>query len=393
MKLVDISEFFSDFGGGVRTYVHQKLEACAAAGCEATIIAPGPADRRESRLGGEILWVRSPTLAFDHRYHLFSRAKPIHDLLDEIRPDVVEGSSTWKGAWIAGGWQGQAAKAMFLHQDPVAVYPHSLFAPAIAEDRLDQLCFWFWAYMRRLAAQYDSIVVAGQHFADRLDRHRVGTPSVIPLGVEKSTFSHQLRSDRRRLEILNACGIQDEKATLFVAVSRHHPEKRLGMLMDAFSAVEANHPAAFYIVGDGPAWRSVHRKAEGRRGVKIAGHIGDRREIAEILASADFLLHGGAAETFGLVVGEGLCAGLPFVGPDLGGAADFAHPTYSEVYRAGDADACAAAIRRILTRDRRELTIAARAASRRINTPQMHFDRLLAHYQELAREKRMRVAA
>lgn len=91
MRLVDICEFFSDFGGGVRTYVHQKLEACANEGWEATIIAPGPADRREKRLGGEIIWVRSPTLAFDHRYHLFARSKPVHDLLDELNPTVIEG--------------------------------------------------------------------------------------------------------------------------------------------------------------------------------------------------------------------------------------------------------------------------------------------------------------
>ncbi|MEM9168745.1 MAG: glycosyltransferase family 1 protein, partial [Pseudomonadota bacterium] len=60
MKLVDVCEFFSDFGGGVRTYVHQKLEACAKEGWKTTIIAPGPADRREKRLGGEVIWVRSP---------------------------------------------------------------------------------------------------------------------------------------------------------------------------------------------------------------------------------------------------------------------------------------------------------------------------------------------
>ena len=43
MHIVDVSEFYSDFGGGVRTYVRQKLEASARAGIRTTILAPGPA--------------------------------------------------------------------------------------------------------------------------------------------------------------------------------------------------------------------------------------------------------------------------------------------------------------------------------------------------------------
>ncbi|MEO0399045.1 MAG: glycosyltransferase [Pseudomonadota bacterium] len=397
MKLVDISEFFSDFGGGVRTYVHQKLEACAEAGVEATIIAPGPADRRETRHGGEVIWVRSPALAFDHRYHLFSRSKPVHDLLDEIKPDIVEGSSTWKGAWIAGDWQGpaaeRAARSLFLHQDPVAVYPHSLLSPRIDETRLDQLCFWFWAYMRRLAKSFGSVVVASEWFAARLKAHRVGKPSVIPLGVEKTTFSPKLRNEIVRRQMLAECGVNDPDAVLFIAVSRHHPEKRLGMMIDAFQLYSQNNAAGLVIIGDGPAWRTIHKRAAACPGVKIAGQIGDREDLATRIASADYFVHGGAAETFGLVIAEALSAGLPFVAPHIGGAADFAHPAYSETYRAGDAAACADAMARITGRDRQELAIAARAGGNRVNTPSDHFDVLIAHYEQLILEQRLRIAA
>ena len=394
MRLVDISEFFSDFGGGVRTYVHQKLEACANAGCEATIIAPGPADRREKRLGGEIIWVRSPSLAFDHRYHAFKNAKPVHDLLDELKPDIVEGSSTWKGGWIAGTWRGPAAKALFLHQDPVAVYPHSLLSPMIDEERVDQLCFWFWWYLRRLSNNFDATVVAGEWFSQRLAKFGVRRPIVTPLGIDKSQFSHSLRSEQARRSMLADCGVTDfENASLFIAISRHHPEKRLGMIMEAFSRVAATRPAGLYIIGDGPAWRFVEAEAAKRKGVKIAGHKSDRAEIAKRLASADFMLHGGAAETFGLVVAEALASGLPVIAPHLGGAADLAHPAYGEIYRAGDATACAAAIERILKRDRDALAIAARAGSKRIGSPADHFEKLLGHYAELSEQRRDRVAA
>ena len=393
MRLVDISEFFSDFGGGVKTYVHQKLEACAQAGCEATIIAPGPADRREKRLGGEIIWVSSPTLAFDHRYHMFSRSKPIHDLLDEIKPDVVEGSSTWKGGWIAGSWTGTAARSLFLHQDPVAVYPHSLLSPALDEKTVDNLCWWFWWYLRRLSRRFDATVVAGEFFANRLEKFGVKRPLVVPLGIDKSRFSHSSRDEMLRRSMLRECGIDNPDAKFFIVISRHHPEKRLGMLMEAFGKVSEQIPAGLLIIGDGPAWRWVHKRAARHVGVKIAGHISDREELAQRIASADYMLHGGAAETFGLVVAEALCSGLPFVSPHLGGAADLSHPTYSEVYRSGDAAACADAMMQIISRDRHELSVAARAGSKRVGSPDDHFKSLLAHYEILAEERRTKVAA
>ncbi len=386
MKLVDVCEFFSDFGGGVRTYVHQKLEACAKEGWQTTIIAPGPADRREKRLGGEIIWVRSPLLPLDPRYHIFYRAKAIHELLDEINPDVLEGSSTWRGGWIAANWKGEATKALFLHQDPVAVYPHSLFSPPLHEQRVDQLCFWFWWYLRSLSKKFDATAVAGEWFSQRLASFGVKRPIVSPLGVNKSLFSHHMRSEQVRKRMLADCGVDDPNAVLFIAVSRHHMEKRLDTMMDAFAKFASERPAGLFIIGDGPTRDKVENKAATINGVHVAGHIDDRRELSETLASADYMVHGGAAETFGLVVAEALCSGLPIITPDIGGAADLAHPAYAEVYRPGNVNGFYEAMKRMVARDRESVTIAARAGANRVFTPDEHFKSLLSQYTDLNRE-------
>lgn len=393
MRIADISEFFSDFGGGVRTYVHQKLEASAKAGVETVIIAPGPADRREKRLGGEIVWVRSPVLPLDHRYHLFAKQKPVHDLLDEISPDFVEGSSSWRGAWIARNWSGRAARALFLHQDPVAVYPQSFLSPSLKADRVDQLFSGFWRYLAKLSAGFDATIAPSAVFARRLERFGVARPLACPLGVDRTLFGPERRNDALRLRMLAECGVRDPAAPLFVAVSRHHPEKRLPMMMRAFAAFSATRPAALYLIGDGPMWRSVTAQASATRGVAVAGPVTDRALIAAKLASADFFVHAGAAETFGLVVAEALASGLPIVAPDRGGASEFVHPAYAEAYRAGDAAALAAAMARIVGRDRRELRIAARAAAARIAAPADHFEKLFSVYGGLAGGQRERLAA
>ncbi len=393
MRIADISEFFSDFGGGVRTYVHQKLEASAKVGLETVIIAPGPADRREKRLGGEIIWVRSPVLPFDHRYHLFARQKPVHDLLNEIRPDFVEGSSTWRGAWIARNWTGLAPRALFLHQDPVAVYPQTFFSPALKADRVDQLFSGFWRYLVNLSAGFDATIAPSAVFARRLERYSVHRPIACPLGVDRSLFGPERRSDRLRLKMLAACGVRDPAAPLFVAVSRHHPEKRLPMMMRAFAEFSKERPAALYLVGDGPMWRSVSAQAKRINGVAVAGPVTDRSLIAAMLASADYFVHAGAAETFGLVVAEALASGVPIIAPDRGGASEFTHPAYAQTYRAGDAGALGAAMARIVSRDRRELSLAARAGGHRVGAPADHFAQLFSVYRALGKTRREPLAA
>jgi alpha-1,6-mannosyltransferase len=52
MRVVDVNEFYSPTGGGVRTYLDRKMAIMADQGHELIVIAPGPADRVEERPGG-----------------------------------------------------------------------------------------------------------------------------------------------------------------------------------------------------------------------------------------------------------------------------------------------------------------------------------------------------
>lgn len=401
MKLVDVSEFYAERGGGVRTYTHAKLAAGARLGIEVVIVAPGDADREERREGGRVIWVKSPRLALDPRYHVLLRERAVHAILDAESPDVVEGSSTWTGGAFVARWRGDAVKSLVFHQDPVAVYPHSLLDRAIAPARLDRLAWPWWAYLRRLAGAFDLTVVAGEWLAERLRERRVANAVAVPFGITKhdakAREGHAGRDSRRteetsrvRHELLARAGAPAD-AALLVAISRHHPEKRLGtVLRGVWRANErlrarGRPGVALALFGDGPLRPLVERAARRHGPAFVAGFTTDRDRLRAALASADAFVHGSAAETYGLVVAEALEAGLPLVVPSRGGAADLADPSWSETYPPGDAVACADAIERLLGRDRDALRHAARhAANTRVRDLDDHFAELFARYASVA---------
>ncbi|PIE17542.1 MAG: glycosyl transferase family 1 [Proteobacteria bacterium] len=387
MKIVDVAEFYADQGGGVKTYINQKLAAGAERGHEVVIIAPGPQAGEQARHGGRIVWIPGPPMPFDPRYYVLWRQSEVHRALDAERPDLVEGSSPWSGGWFAARWRGDAPKAFIFHQDPVAVYPQTFVGGVLGPGRVDRLFAPYWSYLRRLSSRFDATVVSGQWLADKLGRFGLERPVAVPFGIDKAAWSPDHARGEVRARLAAACGV-DPDAPLWVGVSRFHPEKRLGTLLDAFARASKARPMGFVLFGDGPLAGWLRRRAAKIPGLHLAGYTKDRRELATALASSDAFLHGSAAETYGLVVAEALCSGLPLVVPDVGGAADLAAPAWAETYPAGDARACAAAMGRLLARDPATLKRAvAGAAADRVGTMADHFDQLFALYERLAAER------
>ena len=394
LKIADVAEFYSEQGGGVRTYVRQKLAASARLGHTTVIIAPGKEDREEPLPGGKILWVKAPVLPVDKRYHMFTASEGVYRALDREAPDVVEGSSPWRGGWMAGHWPGNAVKSLVMHADPVAVYAHTFLGGALGHARVDRLFGWFWNYLRKLNAPYDTTVVAGEWLARRFESFGLKHVDTVPFGIDRTLFHSGMRDEALRTRMLAACGLPPE-ARLLLSIGRHHPEKRLPTLIRAMALVNdatyspGGPKTGLYLVGDGLARQQIERDAARVPHVHVAGHVGDRAEVAKMMASADALIHGSGCETFGLAVAEALCCGAPIIVPDAGGAHDFAAPEYAEVYPLGNSHGAAAAALRLLARDRPALARAALAgAEATIGTADAHFDRLFALYERLVQDRR-----
>lgn len=383
MRIVDVCEFYSPTGGGVRSYVDRKMRLLAELGHELIVLAPGEEDRTEFREGGGMIrWVKAPPLPFDANYRMFWDAAPIHAELDRLAPDIVEASSPWRPAWIVGRWQGTAAKVFFLHSDPVTSYPQRWFGRMASRERIDAAFDWFNAYLRRALPLFDSLVVCGASLERRFAERRVGPARCIALGIDRAAFSPQHRDEQVRSRLLAQCGLPDD-ATLLLGIGRHHPEKRWGLVIDAVQAAAARTPLGLILIGKGPASSALRKQIGANPHIRLFEPIYDRPQLATLLASADALIHGCEGETFGLVGSEALASGLPLIVPDEGGCADIALPAYAELYTARDAASAASSILRFCARDRASVSAAAREAAAGVRSDRDHVADLLVHYQAL----------
>mgnify|MGYP001198822037 FL=1 len=381
MKIVEVAEFYSERGGGVKTYTHQKLASSAALGHSTTIIAPGKSNNEIIYPGGKIVFVKSPVLFIDNRYHVFSQNNDINSLIQSEKPDVLVGASPWSGGRIAGKWnpsngQKKPLKVLFMHTDPVAVYAYTLLDRLLSLKKIDRIFNFFWRYLIRLSNMFDVTLVGSPWLASRFSSYGLNNVHSIPFGVELSHFTSNRRNTDLRKSMLQKCNLNDN-AILALNVGRHHPEKRLKMIFQSIKKAQKYSDIGLYVIGDGLIRPWVERWSKRTPNVYIAGQENNRDHLANLMASSDLLLHGSACETYGRVIAESLASGLPIVIPNQGGASGFAGPIYSEIYKTGNPDDAARAIISISERDFKTSSKAAvKYAKETIGSDSDHFKSL-----------------
>jgi alpha-1,6-mannosyltransferase len=79
MKIVDVCAFLSPHGGGVKTYIEQKLAIGPRLGHEIVIIAPGDRDAVVERApGARVVYLASPRFPLDRKYWYFDDETRLH---------------------------------------------------------------------------------------------------------------------------------------------------------------------------------------------------------------------------------------------------------------------------------------------------------------------------
>jgi alpha-1,6-mannosyltransferase len=380
VKIVDVCAFYTPHGGGVRTYIEQKLAIGPRLGHEIVILAPG--DRNEvieRGPGARIVTIKGPRFPLDRKYWYFDDEAALHAALDAEAPDFVEATSPWRSAAMVGNWAGSAPRSLVMHADPLSAYAYRWLEPIFSRPTIDRQFGVFWRHLRQASAHFDAVISANTDLSGRLRDGGVVNTVTLPMGVEANRFAPTLRDEALRSAMLRECGLPPE-ASLLIAVGRLAAEKRWPMVIDAVTRASAEAPIGLVIIGDGRDKRSVLKALSGNPHIRVFGPASDRETFARIMASGDALIHGCEAETFCMVAAEARASGLRVIVPDRGGAADHASDG-GVTYKAGDPASAAAAILKMLQgRDA--------AGTAVVRTMDEHFAELFALYAALAEPRR-----
>lgn len=130
-------------------------------------------------------------------------------------------------------------------------------------------------------------------------------------------------------------------------VGRHEERKGLGVLLDAFELLARERDAVLWVAGKGPQTEALARRGVGD--VEWLGAIGEEEKARRMRAASVFCapsLHG---ESFGIVLLEGLAAGVPVVASDIHGYRDVArHDREALLVPHDDPPALRGALERVL---------------------------------------------
>jgi len=383
MRIVDVCAFYTPAGGGVKTYVEQKLRAAERFGHEVIILAPGEESvTLSSTQHGRVVTLAGPRFPLDRRYGYFNDEGALHDCLTDLAPDMVEASSPWGSAAMVARWPGTAPRALIMHADPLSAYAYRWFSPFASEATIDRGFDWYWRHLRRLDQRFQMIVSASASLSTRLTAGGLHNVVTIPMGVTAGVFSPALRDEALRARLLERCELGPD-SLLLLGVGRHAPEKRWPMVIDAVTAASYDRPIGLVIIGDGRQQARVVRAVANNPHIHLMAPTGDRAMLARLYASADGVVHGCEAETFGMVPAEALASGTPIIVPDSGGASDQCADGLGEKYKARDIASLAAAIRRFSDNGRAHYAGPAADAAAHVRSEEEHFEALFASYEVL----------
>jgi alpha-1,6-mannosyltransferase len=254
MKVVDVTEFWSERGGGVRSYLTTKAQRLSSLGVEHQVFASGPRNEEiplsnaENR-GSRLRRFAGPALPYDPTYHLFTQLGAARRALLSERPDVLEIHSPQLAALTALATPRRAfgIRTLVWHSDFIDTYLTWKIAERSSARAAALATAPLWTWVRAITGRCSATLVASSFQASKLRAHGVLNVTAMPFGVDTSVFRPEARDPSFRARFLG-----NRDATLLVSVGRLSAEKRTDVLLEGFRQIRKKREARLLVFGDGP---------------------------------------------------------------------------------------------------------------------------------------------
>lgn len=355
----DLTQSWSEVGGGVRTYLlHKRRHILGATPHRHLLLIPGERDEVIKEGRATTVTIASPKVPGSPRYRLLLRNRAVRAALAKFRPDLIECQDAYNLPWAAlrhrKHFPATAFTAIYMTDFPT-VYLERPLAKFIGRPLAGLLGRAGYAYCRSLYRRFDAVFALSENGgAAKLRALGIGQVDVVPLGVELDEFG----SDRRDPALRRELGLADGQP-LLIYVGRLDGEKKPDVVVEAFRQLPRSLGARLVLLGEGPLRDTI--AALGDERIVMPGYVQGRAELARWLASADIYVSAMADETFGVSIVEAQASGLPVVGVAAGAMVDRVSDAIGRLGPVGDAEAMAANILAVWTGDRAGMATRARA--------------------------------
>jgi alpha-1,6-mannosyltransferase len=354
----DLTQSWSEVGGGVRTYLlHKRRHILENTPHSHLLIVPGDRDEVIDEGRAVTVTIASPHVPGSPRYRLMLRNRAVRAALETWRPDLIECQDAYNLPWAAIAHRKRhpdtALVAAYMTDFPT-VYVERPFAKVMGKTLAGVAAGICYRYCGALYRRFDGMFALSRNGgATKLRSYGVERVDIVPLGVELGEFGVEKRDPRLRREL----GLTDGQP-LLIYVGRLDGEKKPDVVVDAFRRLPDALGARLAHLGEGPLKAEIAAIGDPR--IIMPGYVNGRPELARWLASADIYVSGMADETFGVSIVEAQASGLPVVGVAAGAMLDRVTADVGRLGPVGDSEAMAANILSAWDDDRSAIAVAAR---------------------------------
>jgi alpha-1,6-mannosyltransferase len=355
----DLTQSWSDVGGGVRTYLlHKRRHILSSTPHQHLLIVPGSEDSIVEDGRAITATIASPKVPGSPHYRLMLRNGAVRKVLERFTPDVIECQDAYNLPWAAFAHRQRfpetALVACYMTDFPTVYVerPLSKFLGQPIASILARICY---AYCGSLYRRFDAVFALSEHGgATKLQALGIPQVGIVPLGVEVGEFG----PDRRDPTLRRKLGLEDGQP-LLVYAGRLDGEKKPDVVVDAFRKLPRSLGAKLALIGEGPLRQEIEALGDDR--IVMPGYVSGRPELARWLASADVYVSGMADETFGVSIVEAQASGLPVVGVAAGAMVDRVTDAVGRLGPVNDSSTMARNIADVLNLDRNAIAERAQA--------------------------------
>jgi alpha-1,6-mannosyltransferase len=355
----DLTQSWSEVGGGVRTYLlHKRRHILEQTPHSHLMIIPGASDSVIEEERAITVTVASPRVPGSPHYRLLLRSGAVRRALERFKPDLIESQDAYNLPWAAIGhrkrFPDSALVAAYM-TDFSTVYCERPFSKVIGKAMAGVCGRICYSYCGALYRRFDAVFALSENGgAAKLRAQGVNNIDVVPLGVEVGEFAPAKRDPALRRKL----GLTDDQP-LLIYVGRLDGEKKPDVVAEAFRQLPEALGARLVLLGEGPLKDDIAALGESR--ILMPGYVRSRTELARWLASADIYVSAMADETFGISIVEAQASGLPVVGVAAGAMIDRVNQAVGRLGPVGDPAAMARNILDVWGADRRLMSEQARA--------------------------------